>query len=835
MKKNYLLLLLLVLAPMAHKAQNYLGVHSSNYAGVMAVDLQPASFVDGRFKWDVNLFSANVGAWQNAKYFDTRDMPKWWVKSFKSDTLWMNPDSTFYERYFFDNYTLDQAKTLGGYLNTQIDVLNFMFHINPKIAVGAGFKIRSITNIDQLDARLLRLAENELDYPQLFNQKFNEELMNMNSLTWREFNLTYSQIISDEGENFWKAGVTGKFLQGIAAGYLYTDNFGYGISDQDTSFYLSGDFDYGYSQNLDDIANGDQSIFGGKPASKFGLGLDIGAVYEWRPDWKKHKYDMDGETNIWRRDQSKYKLKVGAAITDIGGMKFTKGGLSRNFSVNSSNPFDLTVFKDVDDFESFDNVIDSLSVNNPEWTTNEGAGNTFFMNTPTAASLTVDFNIYKDFYINATGIVNLTSKKNPNRVHIANQISLTPSYDFAWFGVHLPMSYNKYSGFKGGIATRLGPITIGCTDFRTLFASGKIYGGEVYAGIRVPVLYGAPRDRDEDKVSDAKDNCIDIPGVWAFKGCPDTDGDGIQDIEDLCPETPGLAEFKGCPDTDGDGIPDKDDECPELAGLKEFNGCPDTDGDGIIDPKDDCPTESGLAAFNGCPDTDGDGIMDSEDACPDAPGPLANNGCPDTDGDGILDFLDNCPELAGPAENNGCPWPDTDGDGLLDKDDKCPYLAGPVKNQGCPYQDTDGDGIIDAEDACPNTPGVIENKGCPKIEEEVVLILQTAFDNLEFETAKDVIKQASIPSLTELAEVLQKKPDWKLQIAGHTDNVGNDQSNMILSKKRAESVKNFMISQGIEADRLNVLYFGETQPLESNDTPEGRQKNRRVEMTIIFE
>jgi hypothetical protein len=76
-----------------------------------------------------------------------------------------------------------------------------------------------------------------------------------------------------------------------------------------------------------------------KSAAKFGIGLDLGFVYEWRPDWKSYKYDMDGETNIWRRDQEKYKMRVGMSILDIGGMKFAKGGLSRDFSVNTDNPF----------------------------------------------------------------------------------------------------------------------------------------------------------------------------------------------------------------------------------------------------------------------------------------------------------------------------------------------------------------------------------------------------------------------------------------------------------------------------------------------------------------
>lgn len=83
--------------------------------------------------------------------------------------------------------------------------------------------------------------------------------------------------------------------------------------------------------------------------------------------------------------------------------------------------------------------------------------------------------------------------------------------------------------------------------------------------------------------------------------------------------------------------------------------------------------------------------------------------------------------------------------------------------------------------------------------------------------------------------MLIKKPEWKLQIAGHTDNVGAAQSNLTLSKKRAEAVKNYLSSKGIDENRFNVLYFGQTQPIADNSTKEGRQKNRRVEMKIIFE
>lgn len=815
-------------------AQNYLGVQSSNYAGVMGTDIQPASFVDGRFVFDLNLASFNFNLYTNAAAFDTRDMPKWWTKSFMDQTIyesWASPDSTFSDRYFVKRYDANSSKLLGVYNNTQIDVINFMFHIKPTIAVGFSAKMRSITNIDNIDPKLAVLAENELDYSDLWKVQLNEELLSVNHLSWLEYGINYAQVLKDDNEHFMKVGGRLKYLSGLAAGYLWTDNFQYKLENADTSMVLQGDFDYGYSGNIDDMGN---STGFPKQASKFGLGLDLGFVYEWRPDWKEYKYDMDGETNLWRRDQDKYKIRAGVSIVDIGGMKFQKGGLSRNFSVNSNNLFDLHVFDQDTSLADMDGTIDSLITNSPDWTSSENTSSTFFMKTPTALSLQFDYHIWKWFYVNTTGVINLLSKKSGNHVHTANQWSITPSFDYAWFGLHIPVSINSYSGFKAGVATRLGPLTLGMTDFKTLFATGQVRGAEFFAGLRVPILYSHPSDVDGDKVSDKVDECEVIPGIWAFKGCPDTDGDGIKDTDDLCPQEAGLAEFKGCPDKDGDKIADKDDLCPDLAGDLKFKGCPDRDNDSIIDPKDDCPDTPGIAAFNGCPDTDGDGIKDDEDACPDVAGPLVNQGCPDTDNDGIFDFLDGCPETYGPKENKGCPWPDTDKDGLLDKDDDCPYLAGPIKNKGCPYQDTDNDGVLDKDDDCPNTAGPASNKGCPVIEKEVEEILKTAFDNLEFETGKDVIKQASLPSLTELAEVLKKKSAWGLQISGHTDNVGDDQKNLILSKKRAEAVKAFMVSQGIDAARLSPLFFGETMPIATNDTPEGRQKNRRVEMKIIF-
>ena len=271
--------------------------------------------------------------------------------------------------------------------------------------------------------------------------------------------------------------------------------------------------------------------------------------------------------------------------------------------------------------------------------------------------------------------------------------------------------------------------------------------------------------------------------------------------------------------------------------MAKFNGCPDTDGDEVKDSDDACPTIAGSLQHKGCPDSDKDGLYDNEDSCPSEAGPLDNKGCPypDTDKDGVKDSDDKCPNVSGPASNDGCPITDIDKDGIPDKDDKCPTVAGPVENSGCPLNDKDGDSIPDKDDKCPSTPGLPELNGCPKLEEKEEAILKVAFDNLEFETGKDIIRASSYASLNELANLLINKPSYGLRIAGHTDNVGSDKSNMTLSSNRATSVKNYLISKGVKAEKLVTEYYGETKPIGDNATAEGRQLNRRVEMNVIFE
>ena len=292
----------------------------------------------------------------------------------------------------------------------------------------------------------------------------------------------------------------------------------------------------------------------------------------------------------------------------------------------------------------------------------------------------------------------------------------------------------------------------------------------------------------------------------------------------------------GPADSDGDGIPDKEDACPQEKGIRTAergtHGCPplpDRDRDGVPDKADVCPdTHQGSApdpARRGCPlpppdaDRDRDGVPDRSDVCPD-------------------NHQGQIPDTTRP----GCPAVDTDRDGFFDHEDACPSETAGMNpdpsRKGCPLSDRDRDTVPDVKDACPDQPGAphpdAKKNGCPslvEVRDGKLVILKPVF----FATDKDIILAESIPVLQAVANALKATPAiQKLRVEGHTDNQGNAQYNLELSNRRAKSVMRWLSTQGgVAIHRLDSQGYGLTRPIDSNDTPEGRAKNRRVEFTIL--
>jgi outer membrane protein OmpA-like peptidoglycan-associated protein len=260
----------------------------------------------------------------------------------------------------------------------------------------------------------------------------------------------------------------------------------------------------------------------------------------------------------------------------------------------------------------------------------------------------------------------------------------------------------------------------------------------------------------------------------------------------------------------------------------------DQDKDGVIDKLDACPDVPGSAKAGGCPDKDGDGVADAVDKCPDVAGPARYRGCPipDRDNDTVIDDDDQCPDVPGLMKYHGCPPPDTDGDGLNDEEDLCPDKPGPPEFNGCPIPDSDGDGVNDKADKCPTVAGLPENNGCPAIKREIVERVNYAAKKIFFAVGSDKIIPASYSSLDNVASILKANTSLKLIVEGYTDNVGNPASNLILSQKRADAVKNYLVQKGLDANRLETKGYGQERAIDDNSTPAGRAANRRVELKL---
>jgi outer membrane protein OmpA-like peptidoglycan-associated protein len=236
-------------------------------------------------------------------------------------------------------------------------------------------------------------------------------------------------------------------------------------------------------------------------------------------------------------------------------------------------------------------------------------------------------------------------------------------------------------------------------------------------------------------------------------------------------------------------------------------------------------------------DSDGDGIDDIADKCLNTPrgADVDGFGCPlDSDRDGVFDGLDDCsgtPTLARDrVDIHGCPV-DSDFDGVPDYLDSCAFnpVGAQVDGQGCPY-DSDNDGVPDGLDDCPYTLiGVeVDQHGCIDLE----MFAQPMVINIDYPPAGFDVDPHNRKRIERLAGLLNFVKDMKLDINGYTDDIGAASANRALSEKRANRVKGILISLGVEEDRIKAFGQGETNFVASNQTAEGRAKNRRIE--IVF-
>ena len=315
-------------------------------------------------------------------------------------------------------------------------------------------------------------------------------------------------------------------------------------------------------------------------------------------------------------------------------------------------------------------------------------------------------------------------------------------------------------------------------------------------------FYNGNLDSDGDGLTDEQERIL---GTDPHN--PDSDGDGLNDGEEV-------NKYKTNPlnaDTDGDGLKDG-------AEVKTYNTDPlkaDTDGDGLNDGEEVLKYKTDPLKA----DTDGDGLSDGDEVLKHHTDPLKV----DTDGDGLGDGDEVMKYKTNPLTA------DTDGDQLNDGEEVTKYHTNPLN------PDTDGGGVFDGVEVRRGTNPLDANDDIEKVKPKDELDLGAvgggaiALEGIEFDVAKATIRPTSETSLQKALKTMTNHPELEVEIRGHTDNSGKREKNVKLSRDRAESVKKWLVDHSIAPTRMTTKGFGPDSPVAPNDTPENKQKNRRIE------
>ncbi len=682
---------------------------------------------------------------------------------------------------------------------------------------------------------ILGLTQGSTFFQNSLNRQISLGNLDFNTTAWTAYHIGYTREINKK----LSVGIRLKYLQGLFNANVEESTLQ--LSTNSDSLYVRASFkantagaeDFRKAGNINDLVYGASNNGQKAPAGYNASSGDIMSYISNRGIVSGTGWGIDLGANY----KFNQHTSISASLIDLGYINWNKN--------NNTFSMPTTVFNyKGQDINSIDSLNNSEFINNRLNALKDSLLYKVFVPKESADAYTTYLNaklyLGAQYAFNYNNTFDFVFFNNFGSKQFNPALSLTFTKKI-WSIMDIRVSgtyYNKTFNNAGlGFSLNLG-------TFQTYLFSDNLvaainYDDAKFINVRTGINwnFGRNPDRDGDGIPNEKDKCWKKYGSIEMKGCPDTDKDGISDDKDECVKEKGKRCTNGCPDADKDCVADYKDSCVNDSGSVRLNGCPDKDKDGIADKYDNCPDVFGLAKFDGCPDSDSDGIMDNEDACPKEPGSIANKGCPDTDGDGILDMDDECPTERGLKRFKGCP--DIDEDGIMDKLDSCMFEKGPASLNGCP--DSDGDEVMDKEDKCPQEFGTAANQGCPAVVDTNLVVLTVeekkvineAFSNLEFETGTSKIKESSLESLTELAELLSTKPEYKLRISGFTDNVGKAAANLKLSQTRANAVRDFLVSKGVDKPRLFAMGFGSKKPVADNKTAEGRQRNRRVEFQII--
>ncbi|WP_117584370.1 DUF5723 family protein [Neotamlana sedimentorum] len=498
--------------------QSYIGFLSDNYSGVNSVISNPANIADSRFVADVNLFGSSTLVGND--YYGV-DLLK--VTSSGYD---ISVDAS-----------TSASVNNNAFVNEDIMGPSFLISFNKNHGIALFSRVRSVVNVNDVNGENIEAIDNNDSDDFMIN----EDEFSVFGQAWAEFGLSYGLVLMNKAQHFLKAGASFKYLKGLGSGYVYGNNvsFNYDADGTDVgggetaaSFSSTGQITYGRFANID---NGDVDY---EIPDATGFGVDVGFVYEWRPEYKNYDQDNLEDKDYNFKDKNKYYLKIGLSITDLGSINYNEG-LEETFDITNSNVSELEL-DEADDIGSFLNNFYTLTASSNSYTTQ----------LPMALHFSADLNLHEGLvYLNFNSDLALTKKGKEKTSSAVNLLALTPRYETKWFSCFLPVSVVEYEQFQMGLGFRYGPLYLGSGSILSSLAAANTKTTDFYAGLKVPFLHRRTEDSDNDGIKDKDDKCPNYAGPIENGGCPwtDRDVDGVPDHLDKCPNESGAVDNHGCP------------------------------------------------------------------------------------------------------------------------------------------------------------------------------------------------------------------------------------------------------------------------------------------------
>ena len=466
-------------------AQQYQGYNSSNYSGINGIYENPANIADSRFLLDLNLLSSNFDFNNNFISFNTailspEDNPI-------LDTVYNDAFQQFREDQFIQkDWTQMEQTRIFNSINVQGPSAMFSIGMHG-FAITSG--LRHYLHIDNLDPRTADFALSELEDQTNWNVDLNNQKLNILGAGWAEFGLAYGRTLLNTGEHYLKGGVHIKALIAMYGAYLYADELVVNFRNDDTLRVQISDARFGYSDNLnDDILNETFSSVENF-INRAGFGADFGFVYEWRPKHKEYEHPFKKGKQV--RHKNKYKLKVGFSVADMGGLAFDRGDFGASFDGSNSGEWDLDTFgAAANGIRSFAELMnDTFNMSNNQ--------DPFVIRLPTSVSLQIDYNIWRCFYVNLSARIAASQDDSPLQMHSLNTFSLTPRIELPQLDFGIPVTVDGFSNVTAGLYLRLGPLFVGSSNCWNMIVGPNIRGVNLYAGLKVPITFRAPRKPKE--------------------------------------------------------------------------------------------------------------------------------------------------------------------------------------------------------------------------------------------------------------------------------------------------------------------------------------------------